>query len=295
MVIRISLIISLLFSALFLAAAGCGGGGGGTGGGGSTTISVFGRIIWIENGGAPSPAATIRIGSVSTTTNAADGGFALDVPSGATSVTVSTTVAGKAIIRTFTFPAASSSVDLGDLFIGPDEVSVSGRLVSSSTGSSIAGATVTLAGRRAVSAADGSFTIALVAYSSASQAVFLGLQGEASATGFFTGFFSPPAAAVGGVVAVGNISLVPTGGDAPPPLPYNLIVTCTPSGSGATVEVLSGATVIRTLTADSAGKATFWLPAGAYTVRAVKAAQTGSSPVTITSTNSQTSINVTLS
>lgn len=295
MVNRLSLIICLLFAALALLATGCGGGGGGTGGGGTTTISIVGRIIWIENGGPPSPAATIRIGSASTTTNTADGGFALDVPSGASSLTVSTTVAGTPIIRTFTFPAASASVDLGDLYIGPEEVRVTGKVVSSSTAASVAGASVSLAGRRATSGADGSFSITLVAYSSASQAVFLGLQGEASASGFFAGFFSPPSGAVGGVVSVGNVALVPTGGDSPPPLPSNLTVTCTPSGSGATVEVLSGATVIRTMTADAAGKASFWVPVGSYTVRATKAAQTGSKPVTITSTNSQTSINVTLS
>ncbi len=293
MVKRLLAALVFLMAVCFLVA--CGGGGGGTGGGGTTTVSILGRAIWIVNGGAVSPVATVRIGSVSTTTNAVDGGFALDVPAGATSLTLSTTVGGTPIIRTFTFPAASSSTDLGDLFIGPEEVSVSGRAISSSTGDAVAGAKISLGGRSAVSASDGRFSLANVAYSSTSQAVFLGLQGEASAAGYFTGFFSPPSAAVGGVAAVGDVSLVPTGGITPPPLPTNLSVSVAPSGAGSSVEVLSGAAVIRTQTADASGRAAFWLPAGAYTVRAVKAAQTGSSPVTITSTNSQTSINVTLS
>lgn len=285
----------LIVLAVFLL-AGCGGGGGGTGGGGGpTTVTIFGRVIWIVNGGSPSPAATVRIGTASTTTNAADGGFTLDVPSGATSLTVSTTVGGVPIIRTFAFPAAAASTDVGDLFIGPEEVSVTGRAVSSASGSGIAGAKVTLGGRSATAGADGRFTISGVAYSSTSLAVFLGLQGVASATSYFNGFFAPPASAVGGVVAVGDVPLVPTGGITPPPLPANLSVTVAPSGSGSVVEVLSGAVVIRTQTADSAGKASFWLPVGTYTVRAAKAAQSGSSPVTIITTNSQTSINVTLS
>lgn len=289
-------ILAVLIASTLCLIAGCGGGGGGTGGGGGgTTVTILGRVIWIVNGGAVSPAATVRIGTVSTTTNAADGGFNLDVPAGATSLTVSTTVSGVPIIRTFAFPAAAASTDLGDLFIGPEEVSVTGRAVSSASGAGIGGAKVTLGGRSATAGADGRFTVAGVAYSSTSQAVFLGLQGVASATGYFSGFFAPPTGAVGGVVAVGDVPLVPTGGITPPPLPTNLTVTVTPAGAGSAVEVLSGVVVIRTQTADASGKAYFWLPAGSYSVRAAKGAQTGSSPVTITTTTSQTSINVTLS
>lgn len=288
-------LVLLVITAAFCFLSACGGGGGGTGGGGSTTVTIFGRVIWIVNGGAVSPVATVRIGSASTTTNAADGGFTIDVPAGATSLTVSTTIGGAPIIRTFSFPAASASTDVGDLFIGPEEVSVTGRAVSSASGAGIAGARVTLGGRSATAGADGRFTIAGVAYSSTSLAVFLGLQGVASAATYFNGFFAPPASAVGGVVAVGDVALVPTGGITPPPLPANLNVTVAPSGAGALVEVLSVGVVIRTQTADASGKAGFWLPVGSYTVRAVKAAQSGSSPVTILTTNSQTSINVTLS
>lgn len=296
MVKQLFWLLALSLSLLTLL-AGCGGGGGGStgGGGGGTTISILGRIIWIENGGAPAPQATVRIGTLTTLTNNVDGGFNLDVPAGATTLTVSTTVAGVPIIRTFNFPAASASVDLGDLFIGPSEVSVTGRVVDSTNGTGVAGARVSIAGRTAVAAANGSFTVTQVAYSAASLSVFLGLQGEASAANYFIGFFSPPSGAVGGVVDVGSVSLVPTGGDSPPPLPTNLTVNVAPGGSSATVEVLLASTVIRTGTADAAGKVTFWLPAGTYTVRATKAAQNGTAPVTITTPSSQTSVNVTLS
>jgi hypothetical protein len=294
--VRKNLLILLALLGVMLAlVAGCGGGGGGGGGSTGTTVSILGRIIWIENGGAPSPQATVRIGERTTLTNTVDGGFNLDVPSGAASLTVSTTIAGTPIIRTFNFPAAAASVDLGDLFIGPTEVSITGRVVDSTNGTGVAGARVSIAGRTAVAAANGTFTVTQVAYSSTSLSVFLGLQGTASGTSYFTGFFSPPAGAVGGVVDAGSISLVPTGGDSPPPLPTNLTVTVAPSGSSSTVEVLLAGTVIRTGTADAAGKASFWLPAGTYTVRATKAAQIGTAPVTITTPSSQTSVNVTLS
>lgn len=296
MVINSRLLCMAIFALTLTLLIGCGGGGGGSGGGGTgTTVSILGRIIWIENGGAPSPQATVRIGERTALTNTVDGGFNIDVPSGASSLTVTTTVSGTPIIRTFTFAPATASVDLGDLFIGPSEVSLTGTLVDSANGTGIAGATVSIAGRTAVSAANGTFTVTQVAYSAASLSVFLGLQGTAARTGYFSGFFSPTSAAVGGVVNVGSISLVPTGGDSPPPLPTNLNVTVAPSGSGATVEVLLSGTVIRTGTADSAGKAAFWLPAGTYTVRATKSAQNGTTPVTITTPSSQTSINVTLS
>lgn len=289
------LLLLALLGVMFALVAGCGGGGGGGGGSTGTTISILGRIIWIENGGAPSPQATVRIGERTTLTNTVDGGFNIDVPAGASSLTVSTTIAGTPIIRTFNFPAASASVDLGDLFIGPSEVSITGRVVDSTNGTGVAGARVSIAGRTAVAAANGTFTITQVAYSSTSLSVFLGLQGTASGTNYFTGFFSPPAGAVGGVVDAGSVSLVPTGGDSPPPLPTNLTVTVAPSGSSSSVEVLLAGTVIRTGITDAAGKASFWLPAGTYTVRATKAAQNGTAPVTITSPSSQTSVNVTLS
>ncbi len=289
-------LLLLTLCAALLVLVGCGGGGGGTGGGGGgTTVSILGRVIWIENGGAPSPQATVRIGDKTALTNTVDGGFNIDVPAGATSLTVTTTISGSPIIRTFTFPPVTASIDLGDLFIGPSEVSITGRVVDSTNGTGVPGASVSIAGRRAVSAANGAFTITQVAYSSASLSVFLGLQGTASGAAYFTGFFSPPAGAVGGVVDAGLISLVPTGGDSPPPLPANLTVNVSASGSGAVVEVLLAGTVIRSGIADSAGRVTFWLPAGTYTVRAAKAAQNGSSPVTITTPSSQTSVNVTLS
>lgn len=273
--------------------AGCGGGGGG---GGATTTNIIGAILWIETGGPTSPATTVRVGGVSTTTDSGTGGFSLDVPIGATELTATYTQTGTStpIVRTFTFPPITASTDVGDLYIGPEEVTVTGRLVNSATGAPVTGATVTIAGRRTTSDSAGGFAVTNVAYSSANLSVFLGLQAQATATGFFTSTFSPPSGAVGGAVDVGTITMVPEGGTTPPPLPFNLTGLVTPLGLGAgsTVEVLLGATVIRTGTADVAGRYQFWVPVGNYTVRATQGSSTGTTPANVVNVNQTVTANV---
>jgi hypothetical protein len=224
-----------------------------------------------------------------------DGGFAFDIPAGSTSTTVTATVGGAPVIRTFTFPAVSAATDVGDLYIGPEEVTVTGRVSDAGTGGGLAGATVKMAGRSAVSGADGRFSIPLVAYASSASAVFLGLQGEASQSGYFASFFSPGGLPVGGTVDVGSVALSSAGGDDPPPPPSNIRISVGPDGAGAVVELRSGSTIIRTGVASGSGAASFWAPVGTYTVRAVKGARTGTSPASVTSVNLPVSVNVVLS
>lgn len=290
-------VFAFLLAALLL---GCGGGGGGGGGTtGTTTFLVFGRILWIETGAAPAPAATVRVGSTSVTTDVTDGSFQLQAAQGSTTITVTYADGGGGapVVRTFTVPPITSSVDLGDFYIGPETVTITGRLVSNADGSPIAGGAVSIAGITGVSAADGTFSLPGVAYSSSTLAVFLGLQGEASATGFFTGFFSPPGPEVGGIVNVGDVALTPQGSDDPPPLPFNIQGTVLPvtNGAGATVELLSGGNVIRTTTADGAGKFFLWAPVGTYTVRATNGALTGQANVTVVNVNGKVTVNVSIS
>lgn len=287
-------LIQFLLLSLLILLVGCGGGGGG-GGGGTTKVSLSGRIVSITTGGAPSPVATVRAGSDSGTTSATDGTFQFDVSSGTSSVTVTFTPSGGApIVRTFTFSAVITATDIGDLYVGPEEVTLHGKVVDSSTGAALSGAKLTIAGRTATTDGTGEFNITNVAYDSSTLAVFLGLQGTASRTGYFSQFFSPPGSALGGVVEVGTIALIAEGGITPPPAPFNISGTVSPSGGGSTVELLSGATVIRTVTADGTGKYQFWAPVGTYTVRATKAALTGSSPAVLTNVNTPITVNVTL-
>jgi len=290
MKLRLAILLGLLATLLF----GCAGGGGG----GTTLTNVIGAVLWIETGGPTNPATTVRIGDASTTTDLGTGGFSLDVPTGVSELTATfaQNATSNPIVRTFAFPPVTASTDLGDFYIGPEEVTVTGRLVDSGSGAPVVGALVTLAGRRTTSDSTGTFALAQVAYSSSNLSVFLGLQGQAQATGYFTQNFSPPSAAVGGVVSVGDIAMVPEASTTPPPLPFNLTGLVTPSnlGAGALVEVLVGASVVRTGFADGSGRFQFWVPVGTYTVRATQGASTGSSPANVVNVNQTVTANVTI-
>ncbi len=275
-----------------LLALGCGGGGGGTAS--PTNVNLVGNVLWIETGEGPNPAASVRSGSASTAAAVTDGFFSLDVPVGTTSVTVTyTPTTGSPVVQSFSFPAATDDTDLGELYIGPETVKVVGRALSSADGTPLAAAKVTLAGKSAVSGADGRFSVENVAYSGAVTSIFTTLQGTVSKTGYFNQFFSPPSAATGGVVDVGDVALSPQGNDTPPPPPGNVTVIVA-SGAGSTVQALVGTTVVRTATADGQGDVTLWLPAGTYTVKATLGGKSGSSPLTLNSNSQQATVHVTL-
>lgn len=282
----------LIFGLIIL---GCGGGGGGV----STpsTVNIVGQVLWIETGAATNPASTVRVGQVSAQTDLADGFFSMDVPAGATSLTVTfTPTGGSPVVRTFTFAAATADIDLGDLYIGPSQVTVSGTVVDSTDQSPVANASVSIAGRSGKTNANGQFSVTGVAYSSTTLAVFLGLQGTVRATNYFDGFFNPPSGASSGVVNVGVLNLIPTGSTTPPGLPYNLSGSVLPTASsvGAVVQAKIGSAVIRTATADGAGRYEMWLPAGTYTLTATKAALSGSTSVNISDVSVLVTKNVTL-
>ncbi|MBS1715666.1 MAG: hypothetical protein JST30_15160 [Armatimonadetes bacterium] len=281
----------LLGLLLTLAVFGCGGGGGGGGGGGSTTFTLQGRIIWIETGSATSPASTVQVGSQTTPTDD-QGYFSLEVPAGTSSLTVTY----QSIVRTFSFVTGTDTVDVGDLYIGPEQVTVQGRVTDASSGSPVSAAKVAIGGRQATTAANGTFSVLNVAYSSANTTVFLGLDGTVSASAYFERHFNPESLATGGVVQVGTISLTPLGSDTPPPPPYDVQGTVLPSdkGPGSVVEALQGAVVLRRVVADSQGKFTFWLPQGTFTIRATQGADTGQASVTVTDTSVIKNVNVTL-
>ena len=149
---------------------GCGGGGGG-GVVAPTNVTLTGRVVWVGTGGPPNPVASVRVGTTSVATDAFDGFFEIPAPSGTDQVIVTYSPStGSPVIQTFTFTAATANRDLGDLYIGPETVSVRGRAVSSSGGAAIAGGAVTFAGRSATTDASGVFILTQVAYDPASQA-----------------------------------------------------------------------------------------------------------------------------
>ena len=292
-------LLLFLIATLFLVGCGGGGGGGTGGGGGGNNAFLIGRVLWVETNSATSPAASVSSGGNSTTTDIVDGSFVVPVPIGTSSLTVSYTETGSStpVVMTFTFAPATGTVDVGDLYIGPETVTVHGTVEDASNSQPVSGATVKLAGRTATTDINGEFNLLEVAYSSTSPAAFGDIVGEVTKIGYVTRQFTPPTVAIAGVVEVGTLVISPESLDAPPGLPANLTGTILPvnDGAGSTVELLdAGLNVIRTVQANGAGQYAIWAPVGTFTVRATAGAKSGQESVTLTATNVQKVVNVTL-
>lgn len=272
---------------------GCGGGGGGVSAG---TVNIVANVLWIETGSATSPQATARIGDVAVQTDPIDGFISMDVAPGNLTLTVTFTPTGSStpIVRSFPLGVITGDVDLGEIYIGPEEISITGLIRDSTTSNPVNGATVKIAGRSGITGVDGRFTVPNVAYSSSTQSVFFGLQGQVTKPGYFTTFFSPPGLPSSGTLDVGELTLTPEGSTSPPPLPFNVSGLATPTGAFAQIEVLSGVTPIRNVIADGGGNFSLWLPAGSYTVNATSGVRTGTTNLVVTNVNTITSVQVTL-
>lgn len=260
------LILFALVCVIFTAVA-CGGGGSGTGSGGGQG-AVVGRVLNIETGAPLNNPATVQVGSNTANTSPDDGSFLVQAPNGSTTLLVDTH--GLFGVRTFSIPSVNGTVDAGDLWVGPEQVTLTGRVVSSTDLQPIAGATVSFGGRNGVTNAQGIFTLANVAYSSNTQTAFWGIVGSATATNFFkTDFSTAPSVANNGVVTISDVVLTPLSDPNPPPAPANIIGRVLPSDQApGTIVTLrdSGGNVVRTLNVGPSGGYSFWVPPGNYTV-----------------------------
>ncbi len=286
---------AFFFALLLILLTGCGGGGGGTSGGTSGRVNILGRVLWIESGGATSPATTVEAGTDKSTTDPVDGFFQFDVNSGTSSLKLTYAPSGGGlIVRTFTFNPVTQFTDVGDLYIGPSVVTISGRAVDSQSGSPISGGLVTIGGRQAFTQSNGTFNVTNVAFSASNTTVFLGLDGVVSASNYFARHFNPPSLPVAGIVQVGDVALTPFGSVDPPPPPYNLQGNILPSvdAPGSTVQIKIGASILRTVIVDTDGKFQFWLPVGSYTLTASNGSKFAQKSVTITNQNVITTTNV---
>ncbi len=256
--------------------AGCGGGSGGSTGTTGTTggTRLTGRVLSIVTGGPLLPAPGVQSGG-NRVSAGPDGAFLLASNAGAVDLLVDTAAFG-----VLTFPANAASgatTDVGDLFVGPERITVSGTVRDATSGAGLAGTAVNFGGRRAVTGADGAFSLAGVAYSSASTAGFFGLVGNARKDGYvavqFTAGNNLPS---GGAVNLGDVLLSPNSDPNPPGLPFTIFGSVTPAAlaSGAIVHLrdASGAEV-RRYTVGADGQYRFFVAPGAYAVSAESGAR----------------------
>lgn len=256
------LALSLLMLMLLV---GCGGGGGG-----GSTATATGRVIFMTTGQAPNPAATVQVGNVTTTTDS-EGAFSLNAPAGSTSLLVIYQASQNSTSITFRFdiePPLSGMQNLGDLYIGPQKVVVTGRIVSSVDSSPVSGAVVRLGGQRAVTDANGVFTFPEFPYDAQNVGAFLGLQGSVTKAGFFDRTFFPDTGANNGVVTLLDITITPTGGVDPPPPPATIFGNVNPASlaPGTVLTLSQNGTPIRQTTVGTDGSYGFLVQAGVYTI-----------------------------
>ncbi len=273
-------LLTFLFGLVMLFLAGCGGGGTSA----PSTFELTGIVEVIGTGGAPSPVASVQVGPASANTNV-DGSFTLQASPGASfALVVFTPTGGSPVTFRFDFPTLTADRDLGTLFVGPEQITVTGIVRNQDDSSAVSGATVTLAGKTTTTDGSGSYTFVGLAYDSGQPFTFLNLTGRAGKAGFFPRVFFPDSGPVSGLANLADVFLQPDSGDAPPGTPFNIEGFVNPAGTGvgATVELYSEPTLVRSVTTGADRKFGFWVAPGNYTILATKGTLTsGSVPVSL--------------
>lgn len=200
---------------LVFALSACGGGGGSFG----SSALLQGRVVLVGTGLPPNPAATVIVGAQSVRTSDQEGAFQIRVPVNATQLIVRAPGLPE---FTFNLPPlqAGQTVDLGDLYVGAQTISVQGRIVDALTQQPVGEATVNLLGQRTLSnASTGRFTLNGVAYDP--QGV-LDPEGEVQKDGYIPRRFLADAPVIDGVMDVGDLLLLQQTDDNPPGQPGNV-------------------------------------------------------------------------
>ncbi len=264
---RLAPVLMAFLAGLLLVMTGCGGGGGGGGTTGGGQFTVTGIVQWLATSGPPDPVATVQIGTNTTTTNAVDGSFVLSGPAGASTITVTYRRASDPapIVFTYAIDPLSANIDVGNLIIGAEQITLTGVVRSAKDSSSVAGAIVQLAGRRTTTAADGTFVLAGVPYDPAAPGALVGLPGLVTATGFVNKTFFADT----GTTDLGEILLSIESGSDPPDLPYNIEGDLSPAADavGATVTLIQNGSPVRQVVVGASRHYGFFVPAGTYTIQ----------------------------
>jgi hypothetical protein len=224
-------------------------------------------VLDVTTGGPVTGVSVTAPGFASVNTKA-DGSFSLSASPATTSITVDATKAGYGA-WSFTFVGSSGTVDLGQLWVGPTRVTLTGKVIDSTTGVSVAGAAVSFAGLTTATANDGTFSLYPVPYNGADLPVFWGIAGSVTATSYFTETFTAGDQRVSaGIVAVGDILITPSNNPNPPGQPYSITGYVEPIGNstGTVVTLLSSGTPVRVFNVGANGQYFFWIGPGAYTI-----------------------------
>ena len=269
---KVAFLALALLSFVLLA---CGGGGGAF-----SAVRLSGRVLDISTGAPTTTACSVQSQSATATTQVVDGSFLVGAPSGATQLIVSppSILTGYPVF-TYTFaPQTLTQNDVGDLWIGPQQVTVTGVVQNASDNSAIANATVRFAGQTATTDATGTFNVQHVAYSSTNTSSFEGITGQVDRTNFLSNQFTPNGnTATAGVVNVGVVLMTPVDSNTAPPLPYNIWGIISPStvANGTVVSLRnSGGTLVRRFTVGADARYQFWVSAGSYHIDFANGAHT---------------------
>jgi hypothetical protein len=276
--------------------AGCGGGGGGGG------IALSGTVLSVISGIPPSRAATVTAGGAAGQTSVADGTFMLQVPSGTASITIDATDAGLGVF-TYTFPPVTEDTDLGFLYVGPLEVTVTGKVVDAQTLDPLEGVLVTVLARNGLTAADGTFTIGNVALA---EEWFVQWAVSFQLDGYYPREVPLAGVPIGGVLTLQDLLLAPESGTEPPPQPSNiwgLVTEPGGDGSGVLVKLILradgtevAATLTGTLTGGALNQYGLWVPVGEYRLEFYKPSDTlrATADVDLTDLDEPVRVDVTL-
>jgi hypothetical protein len=241
------------------------------GGGPISSIRISGRVLDISTGGPTTNATSVQSSTSTINTSVVDGSFLVGGKRGETQLLVSAPSLLNYPVFTYTFqPLNQNQNDVGDLWVGPEQVTVTGVVQNAADNSPIANALVRFGGQLATTNSSGAFNVLHVAYSSTNTSGFLGLSGRAEATSFLSNEFTPGGnTAVSGIVNVGVVLLTPVGSSDPPPTPFNIWGIIAPStlASGTIVTLKdSGGTPVRRFTVGLNARYQFWVQAGQYSL-----------------------------
>jgi hypothetical protein len=249
------------------------------GGGPPSSIRITGRVLDISTGGPTTSASSVQSSTITVNTSVIDGSFIGGGKKDEAQLLVSAPSLLGYPVFTYSFPPLKQTQnDVGDLWVGPQQVTVRGIVQNAADNSPIPNAVVRFGGQFATTDNTGTFNILQVAYSNTNTSGFLGLSGRVEATNFLANEFTAGGnTAVSGIVNIGVVLMSPLSSSNPPPTPFNIWGIISPSNlaSGTIVTLKdTGGTPVRRFTVGVDARYQFWVQAGQYSLEFVNGTHT---------------------